>query len=125
MRVRGAFVVLLVAAAAAPAVARDSKTEKAAEHFALAEQAERRKDWEAAILEYKQAYALKPHPDVLYNIAKNYERLEDWGNAAEYYQRYLDESPDAADRQKTEARIAALRKKASDGRGRPGPGSGR
>lgn len=114
-----------IAAAPPRAHARDAKGEQAAEHFSLAEAAEKRADWEAAILEYKQAYALKPHPDVLFMIAHNYERLEDWGNAAEFYQQYLDGTPNAPDRARVEKKIVALRAQAAAARPRPTAGGGR
>ena len=71
--------VAAVAAVAAPAIA-DKK--KASEHVALAESAERRKDWRRAIDEYELAYAAAAHPAMLYNIARNYERLSEPRSAA-------------------------------------------
>ncbi len=120
-----ALLVLLVALGATGVARADDKAQQAAEHFALADQAEKRQDWEAAILEYKQAYALKPHPSVLYNIARDYERLEEWAEAAEYYQRYLDDSKDASDRDKVTAKIETLRAKAEASRPPPTAGTGR
>jgi len=96
----------VVAALAAPAVA-DKKA--ASEHFALAESAERRKDWHGAIDEYELAYAAAPHPSMLYNVARNYERLSEPRNAAEYYLRYLEEAGDAKDRPLVEERLRVLR----------------
>jgi tetratricopeptide (TPR) repeat protein len=125
---------LLVAAAVllgVPRAARaagDRDTAKAAEHFSLAEAAEKRGDWATAIYEYKAAHALKPHPSVLYNIAVNYEKLGDWDNAADYFQKYLDDSGDAPDRAEVEARIAENRRKGDEQRRaapRPGAGVGR
>lgn len=103
---RAAITALVLAALAAPAQA-DNKTAK--EHFALAQSAERRQDWEAAITEYEAAYALSPHPDVLFNIGNDYEKLGQGRNAAAYFQRYLDEAGDAPDRADVETRIESLR----------------
>ncbi len=91
---------------AQPAAA--DEREKAAEHFALAEKAEARKDWQAAIDEYQAAYDASPHPSVLFNIATNYERLGDARTAADYFQRYLDGSPDASDRAQVERLLKEL-----------------
>jgi hypothetical protein len=110
-------VVIAVATHSAPAIAGERDEAKAAEHFALAEQAEARGDWQTAILEYKRAYALKPHPSVLFNIANNYEKLGDWSNAADYLGKYLEASPDAEDRAEVEQRIATLRARAASARG--------
>ena len=93
-------------AAAQPSDA-DRKEAKAA--FARAEAAERRKDWRTAIDEYQRAYDLAPHPDVLYNIAVDLERLEEYRDAATHYRRYLDQSEDPADAPRVEALIEKLR----------------
>jgi hypothetical protein len=97
---------------------------QAAEHFALAESAEKRGDWKTAIDEYSRAYALAPHPSVLYNIARSHEHLEDWAQAAEYFRRYLAEDPAAADRAEVEQRIALLEEKARAARPAPRTGTG-
>lgn len=114
--------VLALVLAAAPAGAED-RTRRAAEHFAAAEAAEAREDWEAAITAYEQAYALRPHPSVLYNIARNYEHLGDSRRAADHYQRYLDESRNPPDRAAVERKIATLR--ALGRRAPPPAGEGR
>lgn len=83
----------------------------AAEHFALAQSAEKRQDWQAAISEYQKAYKLSPHPSVLYNMALDYERLSKWRDAAQSFLRYLSGSPDAKDRDQVLARVEGLRQK--------------
>jgi hypothetical protein len=98
--------VLLASALATDAIA--DKT-RAAEHFALAEKAEARKDWQTAIDEYQRAYDESPHPSVLFNIAKNHDRMGHGRSAAQFFQRYLSEAPDASDRDKVRARIETLR----------------
>jgi hypothetical protein len=108
---RALFVVILLGLAARVAVAQpsaeDKKEAKAA--FARAEAAEKRKDWRTAIDEYQHAYDVLPHPDVLSNIALDLERLEEYRDAATFYRRYLDESPDASDRDRVEKLIEKLR----------------
>ncbi len=108
------MVALLMGLGALASIARADDRKAAAEHFALAEKAEKRKDWQAAIGEYEQAYAASPHPWALYNIAANYERLGQRRNAAEYFRRYLDESPEAKDRGEVEAKIESLRNQPSE-----------
>lgn len=113
-------VVIAVTVAAPTARADDaSDRRQAAEHFALGEAAERREDWKTAAEEFRKAYDFKPHPAPLYKVARNYERLEDWDRAVEYYERYLAEAPDAQDREKVEAKLVDLRKKADAARPRP------
>ncbi len=44
--------------------------------------------------ELKQAYAIKPHPDVLYNIARAYVDLGDIPEALRYFRLYIATDPD-------------------------------
>lgn len=110
MIARIALCALALVVATAPARA-DDRT--AAEHFALAESAERRNDWRAAIDEYQRAYEASPHPAVLYNIGANYQRLGEHRSAATYFRRYLDESEAPSDRAEVEARIESLKARPS------------
>lgn len=102
---------LLLGIALACALAGHARADKAraAEHFALAEKAEARKDWQAAIDEYQRAYDESPHPAVLFNIAKNYDRLRHGRQAAQFFQRYLAASPGAADAAEVRRRIDELK----------------
>src|SRR3954467_9385857 len=50
---------------------------------------------ERGIAELKQAYAIKPHPDVLYDIAKAYVDLGNIPEALDYFQRYVARDPAA------------------------------
>ena len=111
---RGAIVLAFVVAGVhAPMAARADERARAAEHFALAQSAEKRKDWRAAIAEYEEAYRLSPHPSVLYNIGLDYEHLAAWRDAARYFLRYVDDARDASDRDAVLARLRALREKTS------------
>jgi hypothetical protein len=105
------LVLAIVLGAAVPAAAQPSADDRAEakKAFKRAEAAEKRKDWRTAIDEYQRAYELAPHPYVLYNIALDYERLEEFRDAATFYRRYLDEQPDASDRARVEKLITTLR----------------
>jgi hypothetical protein len=113
MRDATAWAFVAVAVAASSAHADPATTRAAAEHFRKAEAADQAKRYAEAIAEYEAAYRLAPHPDVLYNIALDHERLEEWAAAADAYQRYLDdhEAP-AADAATVAAKIRELRVKA-------------
>ena len=67
--------------------------------------------YEEAIELFKQAYEIQQEPELLYNIARSYERLSDNENAVEWYQRFLD-VPGTTGELRTRARdnIAALRR---------------
>ncbi|MFU8805518.1 MAG: tetratricopeptide repeat protein, partial [Bradymonadaceae bacterium] len=49
----------------------------------------RARDFKGAISIFRQAYSLEPVPNLLYNIAKCYEQLEDWDNAIVYYEQFM------------------------------------
>src|SRR5438309_1165225 len=48
---------------------------------------------ERGIAELKQAYAIKPHPDVLYDIAKAYVDLGNISEALNYFRQYVATEP--------------------------------
>src|SRR3989442_11057728 len=48
---------------------------------------------ERGIAELKQAYAIKPHPDVLYDIAKAYVDLGNIPEALNYFRQYVATDP--------------------------------
>jgi hypothetical protein len=106
---RAALLVLLALLVATPRLVLADDKAEAKKAFKRAEAAEQRKDWRTAIAEYQLAYDLAPHPDVLYNIALDFERLEEYRDAATYYRRYLDDSPDAEDTARVEKLIKTLR----------------
>src|SRR5436853_4703964 len=49
---------------------------------------------ERAIEEFKAAYAIRPHPDALYNIARAYVDLGNIPEALNYFKRYLANDPE-------------------------------
>src|ERR1041385_5987482 len=49
---------------------------------------------ERGIAELKQAYAIKPHPDVLYDIAKAYVDLGKIPDALNYFRQYVATDPE-------------------------------
>jgi Tetratricopeptide repeat/TonB-dependent Receptor Plug Domain len=61
---------------------------------------------ERGIAELKQAYAIKPHADVLYNIARAYVDLGEIREALAYFHRYA--ATDPKDRAQVEAVMARL-----------------
>ncbi len=51
-------------------------------------------DYDKAIDLFKQAYALQPVPNLLFNIAKVYEKTQNWDEAENNYKEFI-KSPDA------------------------------
>jgi tetratricopeptide (TPR) repeat protein len=106
-----ALLILIVCARIARA--DDPKTERARIHLkaAIAYYDEARYD--DAAREMEAAYALKPLPDLQYNLAQCYERLGRYNDAASAYEKYLTANASAADRRLVETRITNLRQRAA------------
>jgi hypothetical protein len=96
----------VVDAAAAPAPTDSARV--ADDQLQLARDAENRGDLELAIAAYREAYAAHPGADPLYRIADLEDRLDRKADAARDLRRYLEAAPHAADRDRVQARIAAL-----------------
>jgi hypothetical protein len=62
-------------------------------HYEAAQHAYDRGEYDLAISEFEQAYQLKPHPNVLYNIAQAHERLLEYAESVKWFERYLAEAP--------------------------------
>src|SRR5882762_8141060 len=102
---RLAVCALLVALLAAPAASADARSE-AKRHFRDGMALLAAGQVERGIAELKQAYAIKPHPDLLYNIARAYVDLGRIPEALDYFHRYVATDPD--DRPQVEAVMARL-----------------
>src|SRR5512143_3333492 len=61
---------------------------------------------DAGVAELEAAYAILPHPNVLYNIGRAYAESGRYEEALEYFQQYL--ASDPPDRDEARAIIAAL-----------------
>lgn len=70
----------------------------------------RAEEYEEAIELYKQAYALEPVPNLLYNIARCYEKQKKYPEAIEYYEQFVvAPSVESEARQKALTRTENLR----------------
>jgi len=87
----------LVARAGADNDALDTR-EEARREFTLGQEADKRKDWAKAIEHYLRANDLVSHPFTMFNIATDYERLGRLREAATWYERYIEATPDEADK---------------------------
>lgn len=90
----------------------DSKTEMARTHVRAAIAYYDAGRYDDAAHEMRAAYELKPLPDLQYNLAQCYERLDKLTEAAQAYEIYLSGKPDAPDRNMVQKRIANLRERA-------------
>jgi len=94
-RFSGALCVLLVLALAQPALA-DSKAD-ARRYFQRGMTLIDQGKYEAGIAQLQKAYDVRPHPNVLFNIAQAYASAGKLRDAVRYFDRYLGfDPPDAA-----------------------------
>jgi tetratricopeptide (TPR) repeat protein len=110
-----ANVVLFTALAPSPALAQRKHTEtpeertareyydKGLRHYDLGE-------FDDAITEFKQAYAIVPTPSLLFNIAQAYRLKKDYDQSLYFYQTYLRLAPSAPNRKDVEARIEEIQR---------------
>lgn len=106
----------LAAVVVAPARARaagpepDESAQQARAHYQRAQAAYDEARYDDAIAEFKAAYALKPHPNVLFNLAQSYERLLEYAEAVRWFERFVAEAPaGSAERLIAENRLHVLR----------------
>src|SRR5437588_996248 len=83
---------ILLAALLAPAALADARSD-AKRHFREGMSFIGAGQVERGIAELKQAYAIKPHPDVLYDIAKAYVDLGNISEALNYFRQYVATEP--------------------------------
>ncbi len=97
-----AAVVGIASAAPEPAVADESKKTKreADRHFKTGVKLFDEEKYSEALAEFEQAYALKPHPLVLYNLATAHRALSQYDQAVDFYNRFLSEGADAVDKKR-------------------------
>lgn len=74
-----------------------------------------RREYEEARLAFLQAYALKPHPAVLLNLAQSELRANYPADAANHFALYLRENPSATDAEKQEAELGFAASKSKAG----------
>ncbi len=85
-----------VSAASAQPERKPSKQDiaEARKHFAAAEAAKQRGDWDAAADQYLAAYARFPDPEFYFNVGEVYRRKGDPERALQYYMKYLEQDAD-------------------------------
>jgi tetratricopeptide (TPR) repeat protein len=82
------------------------------QYYDLGAQAYEKGDYAAALRAFEAAWAEAPNPELQFNIARCHEHLFQWAAAAEAYQIYVQNKPDAPDSYELKARIAELRRRA-------------
>ena len=84
---------------------------KAREAFAAAQKLYQQARYADAAAKFEEAYALRPHPTIQYNIGRCLEQLGDLPRAMRSYRDYLRLMPDAPDKDAVNAAVADLERK--------------
>jgi PEGA domain-containing protein/tetratricopeptide repeat protein len=103
----------VVLAQPAPKASDEESTQKMREAFEKGQDLYEQRNYPEAARKFREAYDIRPAASLLYNEAVCYEKLKDYGKAANLFKRYLDESKNARDRKDVERRIAALENEVS------------
>src|SRR5215471_11919271 len=88
-------------------------------HFEHAEKLYALGKFEEALVEYEAAYEAKPLAGFLFNIGQCYRNLGNYKQAVFSFRKYLDEKPDAKNRDAVEQLIADLEKKNTEQQRKP------
>lgn len=104
-RLAATLLVAALAATPAAALAQDSAVE-AREHFSRGVAHFDGHRWLQALEEFQRAYAVRPHPAVLVNIANCFVQLQRYPEAVIHFERYLAESRNLPDDQRRETEQA-------------------
>ena len=86
----------------------DAQTEEMRALFERGQDEYEQKRYQEAADTFMAAYQIKPSASLLYNAAVCKEKVGDRAGAAALFRRYLEERPDARDREQVTARIASL-----------------
>ena len=87
---------------------------KAREAFAAAQKLYQQARYADAAAKFEEAYAIRPHPTIQYNIGRCLEQLGDLPRAMRSYRDYLRLMPDAPDKNAVNASVANLERKLQD-----------
>ena len=98
MRLAASILAALLIGIALPAHASKEATQKAKRHFKAAQKAYSSADYKASLSSFEKAYALRPLPGFLFNMAQCLTKLEQPAKAHALYTKYLQEHPKAHNR---------------------------
>jgi tetratricopeptide (TPR) repeat protein len=106
---------------AGAARAQDESLNRAREAFDKAQSLYAQGSYAEAATQFDAAYQARPFAQFLFNIGACHEKLRQYDQAVDYYQRYLREDPETQDRKDVEKRIAVLKKEAERIKAAPPP----
>lgn len=94
---------------AADEAAPDPDLQAAKAEFEAAQTLFIKEQFDEAATHFLSAYARKPFPAFLFNAAVSYEKGQKLEKAGEFFQKYLDQAPDAADAAAVKVRVEAIK----------------
>lgn len=121
-RCLGLAAVAAALAITSPAVAQEGADERARLHFESGRSYFDEGAYERALQEFERAYQLSPRTAMLFNLGTTYERLGRLTDAADAFERYLNETPDFPNRDTLTRRIENLRRRAAQQRAQESSG---
>ncbi len=104
----GALALALTLGATASAQPAPAQVERARQLFVEGSEHYQAGRLDEALARFLQAWRLVPGPELAYNVARTYERMGDAQRGIEFYERYLRQAPDGAERPDVERRIGEL-----------------
>lgn len=99
------------APAPAPAADDGGNVAKAKELFQWGQKLYKQARYAEAISKFEEAYAVRPHPVIYFNIGKCWEQLGETAKALRAYRDYLRLAPDAKDKETVSDAIANLERR--------------
>ena len=112
--IAAAALVLFLNAAAPPSAPVEDDATKARAAFQAAEKLYNQALYAEAIGKFEEAYRLKPHPSIVFNIARSYEQLGEISKALRNYREYLKAMPAAKDKETVTEAILNLERRLRD-----------
>ncbi len=109
-----ATALVLIISTAAPAPADEGDAAKAKAAFQAAQKLYKQAKYTEAIGKFEEAYRLKPHPSIFFNIGRCYEQLSELPKALRNYRDYLKAMPDAKDKDTVTEAIVNLEQRLKD-----------
>lgn len=103
-----ALTLLLALAGPADALTDEERSARARQHLERAKIAYKIRDFHEAVAEFKAAYRLRPVPALLFNIAQAERMAGNFKESKFYYEFYLRDQPQAANRGEIEEQIRQL-----------------
>ena len=93
-----------------PKKAEQEKLEIARREYKLGLVDFKQERYREALKRFIRVYRLQSHPNLIYNMARSFEELKEYQNAAEYYRKYLIIEPNSRDRAQVEITIDTMEK---------------